>query len=83
MVLPISHVGVRPVPTFSDLHPRHQACGPPWDAGIAFFAVKLDARRRAAVGAQIVEGYRRHPQTDADEEAALANLRELVAAESW
>jgi Arc/MetJ-type ribon-helix-helix transcriptional regulator len=45
--------------------------------------VVLDARRRAAVGAQIVEGYTRHPQTDADEAQAVANLKTLVAQEPW
>lgn len=45
--------------------------------------VLLDARRRAAVGAQIVEGYTRHPQTDADEATAEANLRGLLAEERW
>lgn len=43
----------------------------------------LDACRRAAIGAQIAEGYRRQPQSDAEEKAALANLRELVAEEPW
>lgn len=45
--------------------------------------VVLDARRRAAVGAAIVEGYQRIPQTDEDEDAALANLRGLIAEEPW
>ncbi|CAN5266979.1 hypothetical protein BH23ACT9_BH23ACT9_14580 [soil metagenome] len=43
----------------------------------------LDTRRRAAIGAQIAEGYRRHPQTDEEEAQAVANLAALIAEDPW
>jgi Arc/MetJ-type ribon-helix-helix transcriptional regulator len=49
-------------------------------AGIAAIA-ELDRRRM--IDEAIVEGYRRHPQTPAEEAAALASMRAAIAEEPW
>ena len=41
------------------------------------------AARRQAVDRAVVDGYRRTPPTRAEELAALASLREAIAAEPW
>ena len=43
----------------------------------------VDAVQRAAVGAEIAESYRRHPQTAADDALAAASARALIDAEPW
>jgi len=42
---------------------------------------RLEQRR--AVDREIVDGYERLPQTDAEERAALTSLREAIAEEPW
>lgn len=49
-------------------------------AGIEIVA-NLEERR--AVDRAIAEGYRRTPPTAAEEQAALASLREAIAQEPW
>lgn len=41
------------------------------------------AARRQAVDRAVADGYRRTPQTRAEELAALASLREAIAEEPW
>ena len=43
----------------------------------------MDVARRQATDRAIVEGYRRTPPTQAEEQAALASLREAIAEEPW
>ena len=43
--------------------------------------LELDRRRQA--DRATVEGYRLHPQTDAERHAAIASLREAIAEEPW
>lgn len=42
-----------------------------------------DVEERRATGQAIAEGYRRVPQADQDVDVAEANLRRLLAEESW
>jgi hypothetical protein len=42
-----------------------------------------DLERRRELDSAIAEGYRRVPQTTVEEEAALASLRDAIAAEPW
>jgi metal-responsive CopG/Arc/MetJ family transcriptional regulator len=43
----------------------------------------LDAERRAEIGRQIVEGYRRIPETEEEMAWAEASAREMLEEESW
>ena len=43
----------------------------------------LDAERRAEIGRQIVEGYRRIPETEEEIAWAEASGREMLEEESW
>jgi metal-responsive CopG/Arc/MetJ family transcriptional regulator len=43
----------------------------------------LDAERRAEIGRQIVEGYRRIPETEEEMAWAEASGREMLEEESW
>jgi len=44
----------------------------------------LGAKERARLlDAEIAEGYRRFPQTDGDERAAVASLRDAILEEPW
>lgn len=43
----------------------------------------VEQQRRHAVGQAIVDGYRRAPQTDADEEWADAATAAMIAEEPW
>lgn len=42
-----------------------------------------DLERRRELDRAIAEGYRQAPQTTMEEEAALASLRDAIAAEPW
>ena len=42
-----------------------------------------DAVRRSRVGASIAESYRQHPQTQDDDELAMASAMALTEAEPW
>lgn len=42
-----------------------------------------DLARRRRIDAAIVEGYRRFPASDAENEAAMISLREAIAEEPW
>jgi len=42
-----------------------------------------EATRRARVGQAIVESYRNHPQSDEDDELAMASALALTEAEPW
>ena len=43
----------------------------------------LELERRREVDRAIVEGYRAHPQTDAEHAAALVSSRDAIAEEPW
>lgn len=43
----------------------------------------LDIERRREVDRQIVEGYRRTPVKHAEQEAAMASLRDAILEEPW
>ena len=43
----------------------------------------VDERRRAAIGRQIVEGYKRIPETEEELAWAEANARRMIAEEPW
>ena len=43
--------------------------------------VELD--RRLRVDREIVDGYRRSPPTNAEQQAAIASMREAIAEERW
>ena len=43
--------------------------------------VELDRRRQK--DAAIIEGYRRHPPSSGDEDAAWASMRDAIAEEPW
>lgn len=45
--------------------------------------VVLDQHERARVGAEIVDGYRRRPQTEAEVGWADEATRRMIARESW
>lgn len=46
-------------------------------------AALLQGESRRRIGEAIADGYRRHPQTEEDEVAAEAKLRQLIAEEPW
>lgn len=54
-------------------------------ADVVRFAVARlhEAERRRAAGAAIARGYERLPQSDGQVDVAEANLRRLLAEESW
>jgi Arc/MetJ-type ribon-helix-helix transcriptional regulator len=43
----------------------------------------MERERRQATDRAVVAGYRRMPPTQAEEQAALASLREAIAEEPW
>jgi Arc/MetJ-type ribon-helix-helix transcriptional regulator len=43
----------------------------------------MDLERRRTTDRAVVDGYRRTPPTQAEEQAALASLREAIAEEPW
>jgi Arc/MetJ-type ribon-helix-helix transcriptional regulator len=43
----------------------------------------IDRERRAAIGAAIVLGYEKHPETAEELQIADGNLRRLIAEEPW
>ena len=43
----------------------------------------VDAVQRAAVGAEIADSYRRHPQSAEDDAIAMASAQALAEAEPW
>lgn len=49
----------------------------------ALVAGWVEARRRAATDAAIVEGYRRRPQTEEEVADGLANLERTIREEPW
>ncbi len=43
----------------------------------------LDKERQRQIDREIIDGYTRHPQTEAEEQAALTSMRQAIEEEPW